>query len=301
MTRIKNQFWLLHAVGGPIPTNEANGGDLEWLGAIVKDINDPRTEFDPRPESVTLADWKDYHQVPMNDFSVILQRMTGVGLKVKLANAIGVDVDVNGNTTNQAQRKQVVCYKLLNEKKVLEKILDADNYRDKITKAVSSIRTTRWFVAGYLVAKPVAGLTNPAKPVEEKGTGRWGRDIVLYLPHTAAVADMQQSRPKKNRRRKRPAQTMSHSRMPDRAAASGLRGTRAYLRAWPSRLSSRSRAQRRRTRNLGQTRPYRTSLPSCTVRSRRSSWGSLVFVSATDQKAKGPLARGMIRHRCRRM
>jgi len=150
---ISKLFWLLHAFGA-IPVKDSDGGDLKWLGAIVENVDRPEQGVDWRPPGLTLIENQDWESVPINDAKVYLEMVRKWSLKVKLAKCIGVDIDNNGRVVNDVYKKKIVAYRMYNDQKTLEKMLNTDNHRATIIRQLSSVLKNRWLVVGFLVAIP---------------------------------------------------------------------------------------------------------------------------------------------------
>ncbi|KAI1275145.1 hypothetical protein F5Y07DRAFT_370622 [Xylaria sp. FL0933] len=146
-------FWLLHALG-PVPVSESNGGDLKWLGAVVEDINSPMQKVDWRPSGLLLEEHEHWESVPINEVQVLIDRASSWSVKADLAKSIGINIDRNGRVKKNASKQKIVAYRLLNDEDILQKMLDTDNHRAKVMPQISRLATKRWFIVGYLVAKP---------------------------------------------------------------------------------------------------------------------------------------------------
>jgi hypothetical protein len=163
-------FWLLHALG-PLAVSELDGGDLKWLGAIVEDINSPMQKVDWRPSGLPLKEHEHWESVPINDAQVLIERASSWSVKANLAKSIGIDIDRSGRVKKNVSKQKIVSYRLLNDEEILKQMLDTDNHRAKVMPQLSRLTTKRWFIVGFLVAKPPEkgedGKSRPGELVQE--------------------------------------------------------------------------------------------------------------------------------------
>jgi hypothetical protein len=181
MARAEKQFYLLNTFCS-IPINVA-GEELQWLGCILKNLDDPYEGFLSRPAEHLLSE-SDYYNVPFSDTDALIKRTKSTTLKGTLLNWLGNKHERKGETTGSFAGKKVDLYRLQNDEDLFQGMLKADGYRVRLDPWLSRTGVPPYLVVGFLVAG--------ACKDDSKDAGKDGADkdaVVLDNQHKISSTD----------------------------------------------------------------------------------------------------------------